>query len=98
MIRSQSALYDLGDNPSRAIIGENLLANPGFEKLLDNRPVEWMVQGNPQVDRSGAKCLSRQVAAYVASQTDVFYISPQSTERVWFDDAFFAEVSFRKAQ
>jgi hypothetical protein len=169
MIRSQSALYDLSDNPTRAIIGENLLANPGFEELLDNRPLEWMVQGNPQVDRSGAKCLSGQVAAYAASQTDVFYqkvsvraggvyrmgyeaqaedqtsarlhvnwfessgkligadiqvvnvgserkryetdliapagaaygimyISPQSTERVWFDDAFFAEVSFRKAQ
>jgi hypothetical protein len=169
MIRSQSALYDLSDNPSRAIIGENLLANPGFEELLDNRPVGWMVQGNPQVDRSGAKRLSGQASAYAATLTDVFcqkvavhagrvyrmgyaaqaepqtlarlhvnwfessgkligsdiqivnvgselkryetdliapagvaygivYISPQSTERIWFDDAFFAEVSFRKAQ
>ena len=169
MIRAQSALYDLSDNPTRAIIGENLLANPGFEELLDNLPVGWTVQGKPQVDRSGAKCLGGQISAYAASPTDIFYqkvgvhaggvyrmgyeaqaedqtstrlhvnwfesggkpigpdlqivnvgperkryetdviapanaaygvvyISPQSTERIWFDEVMFAEVSFRKAE
>jgi hypothetical protein len=87
--KANVALFELSEAPLRRALGENRLANGGFEDLADGWPRWWNATGRPRADASGGRSAAGAVAVRCeGEQESVFQSVPVSPgEQCVFDFA-----------
>jgi len=73
--KANVVLYEISDDPLRRALGENRVANGGFEDLRDGWPESWSASGRPRADATGARSAAGAVAVRCEGEEESIFQS-----------------------
>ncbi len=73
--KANVVLYEISDVPLRRALGENRIANGGFEGLRDGWPESWGASGRPRTDATGERSASGAVAVRCEGEAESIFQS-----------------------